>query len=205
MTREEVPKVRLIVRYTACLGLANQLYSHVTAIALSRRLGADMVLSPSAYRSTFEHAWDSSEAEWRLASTSTILDVDYLIGFWRERNMTIHRVRKQASLLYNFPVIHPAATWKGLKPHTGYEPHAAFCGSCFGSSAKGFSLLQMPYVDSLSELDPNHALEPQVFTHPELVLTLGRPVFLTMNELTGLVTASVAAKIESFQSSNPER
>ena len=70
--------------------------------------------------------------------------------------------------------------------------------------AEGITCLQMPYVDSLAELDPKYALKPQVFTHPELIVTLGRPEFATMKELTGLVHSSVAAKVESFRRSNPE-
>lgn len=84
--------VRIIVRYTARLGLANQLYCHVTAIALAVRLKAELILSHSAYRSSFEHAYDSSLTQWTLAATDTILDVEHLISFWGRRGLTMHRV-----------------------------------------------------------------------------------------------------------------
>lgn len=84
--------VRIIVRYTARLGLANQLYCHITAIALAVRLRAELILSHSAYRSSFEYAYDSSQTQWTLTATDTILDVEHLISFWGRRGLTVHRV-----------------------------------------------------------------------------------------------------------------
>ena len=82
----------IYVRYAACLGLANQLYSHIAALAVAARTGADLILAPATYRSSFKHAFNSADAQWRSASTSTILDVDSIITFWRQRGITVHRV-----------------------------------------------------------------------------------------------------------------
>ena len=73
-------------------GAANQLYSHVNLFAVAARLGAEVVLPPVVHRSSFEHAYDSAEANWTLAPTSSILDVDQIIAFWRARGITVHRV-----------------------------------------------------------------------------------------------------------------
>ena len=85
-------ETHIYIRYAACLGLANQLYSHITALALAARTGADVILAPATYRSSFKHAFDSADAQWTTASTSTILDVDSIIAFWRQRGINIHRV-----------------------------------------------------------------------------------------------------------------
>ena len=74
-------------------GLGNQLYSHINVFAAAARLGAEVVLSPAVYRSSFQHAFDSVAANWTLAPTSSILNVEAIIAFWRARGITVHRVR----------------------------------------------------------------------------------------------------------------
>jgi hypothetical protein len=41
---------RVMLRYTACQGLFNQMYAHLNALVLAEYLGADVVLPPSVYR-----------------------------------------------------------------------------------------------------------------------------------------------------------
>jgi hypothetical protein len=42
--------VPVLLRYTACQGLFNQMYAHLNALVLADYLGADVVLPPSVYR-----------------------------------------------------------------------------------------------------------------------------------------------------------
>lgn len=43
-------RVPVLLRYTACQGLFNQMYAHLNALVLAEFLGADVVLPPSVYR-----------------------------------------------------------------------------------------------------------------------------------------------------------
>lgn len=43
-------RVPVLLRYTACQGLFNQMYAHLNALVLAEYLGADVVLPPSVYR-----------------------------------------------------------------------------------------------------------------------------------------------------------
>jgi hypothetical protein len=43
-------KFPVMLRYTACQGLFNQMYAHLNALVLADYLGADVVLPPSVYR-----------------------------------------------------------------------------------------------------------------------------------------------------------
>jgi hypothetical protein len=43
-------RVPVLLRYTACQGLFNQMYAHLNALVLADYLGADVVLPPSVYR-----------------------------------------------------------------------------------------------------------------------------------------------------------
>jgi len=84
-----------VVRYTACTGLINQHYSHIAALALATRIGADVVLPPAAVRdsfgSYFHMAADKNEMAWSAAPLDSLLDVDALVTTWRERGVTLHR------------------------------------------------------------------------------------------------------------------
>ena len=53
-------RLRIILRYTACTGLINQQYSHISAFSLAFALGAELVLPPAACRDSFAHyfRWD---------------------------------------------------------------------------------------------------------------------------------------------------
>lgn len=62
--------------------------------------------------------------------------------------------------------------------------------------------VQTPYMESLEKQDPKHGIQPQFFTHPDLVIYLGKPEFATMAELTECVHAAVSARVEAFSQSH---
>jgi hypothetical protein len=51
--RRTFGKIPVMLRYTACHGLFNQMYAHINALVLAHFLGADVVLPPSLYRCDF--------------------------------------------------------------------------------------------------------------------------------------------------------
>ena len=82
-----------------CLvGLVNQLYSHIAALALAAHLGAEVILPPAAKRDSFEHYFsvfkERNEVLWSAGPLESLLDVDHLISFWAKRGMTILRVSR---------------------------------------------------------------------------------------------------------------
>ena len=79
----------MYIRYSACLGLANQVYSHIIALALAARMGADVILAPATYRSSFKYAFNSEEAEWKTAPASTLLDETRHHGFLAGREASL--------------------------------------------------------------------------------------------------------------------
>jgi hypothetical protein len=48
--RRSYRRVPVLLRYTACQGLFNQMFAHLNALVLAEYLGADVVLPPSVYR-----------------------------------------------------------------------------------------------------------------------------------------------------------
>lgn len=88
-------RLKAVLRYTACTGLINQHYSHIAALALASRIGADVVLPPAAVRdsfgSYFHMAADKNEMAWSAAPLESLLDVDALVATWRARGVTLHR------------------------------------------------------------------------------------------------------------------
>jgi hypothetical protein len=84
-------KVPLVLRYTACQGLFNQMYAHLNALALAAFLGADVVLPPSVYRESFAKYFSMTdlarnEVRWTPAPAGALLDVPALQRHYRERH-----------------------------------------------------------------------------------------------------------------------
>lgn len=87
-------KTRIILQYTACGGLVNQLYSTIAAIALATTMGAELVLPPAVHRDSFaKHFSTKKEANdvvWSTSPLDDILDVDRLRIYWRDRGLIMH-------------------------------------------------------------------------------------------------------------------
>jgi hypothetical protein len=84
-------KVPLVLRYTACQGLFNQMYAHLNALALAAFLGADVVVPPSVYRESFAKYFSMldpsrNEVKWAPAPAGALLDVDALRKHYSERH-----------------------------------------------------------------------------------------------------------------------
>ena len=58
-------------------------------------------------------------------------------------------------------------------------------------------------MESLETQDPKHGIQPQLYTHPDLVIYLGKPVFATMAELTQRGHTEVSARVEAFGQTHP--
>jgi len=69
-------RVPVALRYTACGGLANQHYSHVSALSLAVALGADALLPQAARRDTFAHYFSEDRGRnrvvWRGAPLASL-------------------------------------------------------------------------------------------------------------------------------------
>jgi hypothetical protein len=84
-------KVPLVLRYTACQGLFNQMYAHLNALALAAFLGADVVVPPSVYRESFAKYFSMTdlarnEVRWTPAPAGALLDVEALKKHYSERH-----------------------------------------------------------------------------------------------------------------------
>ena len=178
-------KPHIYVRYSACLGLANQLYSHITALALAARLGADLFLAPATHRSSFKHAFNSADAQWKTAATSTILDVDSIISFWRQRGVTIHRV-SHCTLLWACNCDNMLST------------------AC-SASWKIFSFVQAPYKNNTVLSSPKGGVESQLVVHPDLQIALGTPAFAPMKDICSHVHTNIARSLNTFRMRNAKR
>lgn len=89
-------RLRVVMRYTACTGLMNQHYSHIHAFALSAMLGAELVLPPGVRRSSFEDKTslfkEQNVAKWMPVPMESLWDVEYIIKYWKEKGMRVHKV-----------------------------------------------------------------------------------------------------------------
>ena len=90
-------RLRVVLRYTACTGLINQQYSHIAAFALAAVLGAELVLPPAVKRDSFAKYFSmdktQNEVSWTPDHLETLLDTEKIIRFWKDRGLTVHRVR----------------------------------------------------------------------------------------------------------------
>ena len=74
------------------VGLINQLYGHMAAVAMASFMGAEVVLSPAQTRATFNVRQE--ETQWKPGvAVSTQLDVLALQQHWRMRGTIIHEVQ----------------------------------------------------------------------------------------------------------------
>lgn len=89
-------RLRVILRYTACTGLINQHYSHIAAFSLCAVLGAELVLPPAVKRDSFAHYFsvfaEQNEVKWTSDDLDSLLHVEKIIEFWKNRGLTVHRV-----------------------------------------------------------------------------------------------------------------
>jgi hypothetical protein len=82
-------KIPILLRYTACQGLFNQMYAHLNALVLADYLGADVMLPPSVYRESFSKYFSmdlkKNEVKWTPADTGALLDVDSIQAHYAQK------------------------------------------------------------------------------------------------------------------------
>lgn len=83
-------KIPVLLRYTACQGLFNQMYAHLNALVLADYLGADVMLPPSVYRESFSKYFSmdqpkKNEVKWTPADTGALLDVDAVQAHYAQK------------------------------------------------------------------------------------------------------------------------
>lgn len=90
-------KVPILLRYTACQGLFNQMYAHLNALVLAEYLGADVMLPPSVYRESFAKYFSmdlkKNEVKWTPTSTGALLDVDSIAAHYAQKGGRSRRER----------------------------------------------------------------------------------------------------------------
>lgn len=82
-------KIPILLRYTACQGLFNQMYAHLNALVLADYLGADVMLPPSVYRESFSKYFSmdlkKNEVKWTPTGTGALLDVDAIAAHYAQK------------------------------------------------------------------------------------------------------------------------
>jgi hypothetical protein len=82
-------KIPILLRYTACQGLFNQMYAHLNALVLADYLGADVMLPPSVYRESFSKYFSmdlkKNEVKWTPTDTGALLDVDAIAAHYAQK------------------------------------------------------------------------------------------------------------------------
>lgn len=91
---------RIILRYMACMGGFNQLYSHVAALTLAAALGADVVLPPALARDSYDRRVDPMHPEretvkWHAAAAESLLDVARIAHTWRQLGLEVQSVSRR--------------------------------------------------------------------------------------------------------------
>lgn len=70
-------------RYTACGGLFNQHYSHVSALTLAVKLGADVIIPHAVQRQSFDQYFNQDPTKnqvlWTSAPFSSLYDTEKLM------------------------------------------------------------------------------------------------------------------------------
>ncbi|KAF6260637.1 hypothetical protein COO60DRAFT_1269269, partial [Scenedesmus sp. NREL 46B-D3] len=88
-------KIPILLRYTACQGLFNQMYAHLNALVLADYLGADVMLPPSVYRESFSKYFSmdlkKNEVKWTPADTGALLDVDAIQAHYAQKGIKVLR------------------------------------------------------------------------------------------------------------------
>ncbi len=82
-------RIPILLRYTACQGLFNQMYAHLNAIILANFLDADIVLPPSVYRHSFSEYFSMdlsrNQVKWTPTSVGALLDVERMREHFEEK------------------------------------------------------------------------------------------------------------------------
>lgn len=82
-------KIPILLRYTACQGLFNQMYAHLNALVLADYLGADVMLPPSVYRESFSKYFSmdlkKNQVKWTPADTGALLDVEAIQAHYAQK------------------------------------------------------------------------------------------------------------------------
>lgn len=82
-------KVPILLRYTACQGLFNQMYAHLNALVLADYLGADIMLPPSVYRESFSKYFsmdlNKNEVKWTPTYAGALLDVEAIAAHYAHK------------------------------------------------------------------------------------------------------------------------
>jgi hypothetical protein len=86
-------RVPVLLRYTACQGLFNQMYAHLNALVLADYLGADVMLPPSVFRESFSKYFSmdvsKNEVVWTPASAGALLDVDAIAAHYAQKGAAV--------------------------------------------------------------------------------------------------------------------
>lgn len=89
---------RIILRYTACGGLVNQHYSHISAFLVALVLKAEVVFPNACYRNSFGLHYDMdanrNKMEWFLAPAETLWDVAAVQELWKRTGIKVYKVRE---------------------------------------------------------------------------------------------------------------
>lgn len=92
-------KVPILLRYTACQGLFNQMYAHLNALVLAEYLGADVMLPPSVYRESFSKYFSmdlkKNEVKWTPADTGALLDVESIAAHYAQKGESRAEMQQQ--------------------------------------------------------------------------------------------------------------
>jgi len=80
LTKRQHQRVPILLQYTACQGLFNQMYAHLAAFLLAFYLEADVVLPHALHRDSFESQYSAIEGtnkvQWMVDPVGALLDVD---------------------------------------------------------------------------------------------------------------------------------
>eukprot|EP00879_Flechtneria_rotunda_P013450 GHRR01014043.1.p1 GENE.GHRR01014043.1~~GHRR01014043.1.p1 ORF type:complete len:592 (+),score=161.63 GHRR01014043.1:229-2004(+) len=94
-------KIPILLRYTACQGLFNQMYAHLNALVLADYLGADVMLPPSVYRESFSKYFSmdlkKNEVKWTPADTGALLDVESIQAHYAQKGIKVLRTTSYES------------------------------------------------------------------------------------------------------------
>eukprot|EP00775_Hariotina_reticulata_P011827 gene11827-11971_t len=86
-------KIPILLRYTACQGLFNQMYAHLNALVLADYLGADVMLPPSVYRESFSKYFSmdlkKNEVKWTPADAGALLDVEAIQAHYAQKGIQV--------------------------------------------------------------------------------------------------------------------
>lgn len=92
----------ITLQYSACFGLSNQLYSHISALLLAWLLKADVVFPPAASRDSFAKRYNRHkniyETEWLKVDPHEVWDIDALRSFLATQSVTLLEAPEDASI-----------------------------------------------------------------------------------------------------------